>query len=232
MENGSGILDLINKRYDINTNKKELTIQELLDNKDKIEEMYNRNKYNMEFLQKEIQELDDEIADSEKEISVLEQTNLLLTKIVGERTGMLKEQIEGIVNDGLSSIFGDVSIKIESSIKRNKTEYSIKIIQGDVEGGLENFGGGVTAVIAFTLRVLMIVICKRDRILFLDESLGFVSEQYQEKLSEFIKKLCDNLGFIVILISHQPKMSLHADIVYEAYKSKDNSTKFKRMDDE
>ena len=163
----------------------------------------------------------------QEEIKVLESVSRILTEVVGERTNTLKDKIVSMVNEALNSIFNDnIRINITSSIKRNKTEYHIDIIHNGTTGTQESFGGGVLAVIAFILRVVLIIITNKDRVLFLDESLTFVSEQYQPALSRFIKKICDNLNFTIILISHQPKLSVHADNVYEAY-SHNNSTNFK-----
>lgn len=183
------------------------------------------SKNKVELLEKELKDKETLSQNKEDNIRDIEEASRVLTTVVGERTNTLKSKIEGIVNDGLNSIFSEdnVRIQITSSIKRNKTEYSIKILQDGLEGSVESFGGGVLAVIAFTLRVVMIVITGRDRNLFLDESLTYVSEQYQNRLSEFISKICKTLKFNIILISHQPKLSSSATRVYEAYRDNDNT---------
>ena len=193
---------------------------------------YDRVQAKKEVLNGMVDEKSKRLAELEYEAKLARDCSMILTKIVGERTETLKSKIEGIVNEGLKAVFDDdIHIKILSAVKRNKTEYHIDIVHNGIVGTQESFGGGVLAIISLCLRVIAIIICGRDRILFLDESLAFVSEAYQPKLSFFISKLCKNLEFNIVLISHQPKMSMYADKIYEAYQGK-QGTEFKKIEPE
>ena len=185
---------------------------------------YSKASIQKELLEKDINKKLELIENDKKEAKLARDCSSILTELVREQSNLKIGEIENIVNEGLLAVFSeDIKIKITSAIKRDKTEYHIDIIQNGVHGTQESFGGGVLAVISLCLRVVMIIYCKRDRILFLDESLGFVSEVYQPSLSNFISQLCKRLGFNITLISHQPKMTAYADRIYEAYKSKDGT---------
>lgn len=92
--------------------------------------------------------------------------------------------------------------------------YSLSIKQGEVEGTLESFGGGVLSLVSFIMLVSTIVLKEKRRFIVLDESLNAVSFVYQEPLSNFMRQLCDDFGFDILLISHQPELDTHASSQY------------------
>jgi hypothetical protein len=185
---------------------------------------YDKAVTQVELIQKDIDKKRELIEGDKRDAKLARDCSTILTELVREQSNIKIGEIENIVNEGLKVVFSDnIEIKIISSILNNKTTYHIDITQNGVHGTQESFGGGVLAVISLCLRVVMIIYCKRDRILFLDESLGFVSEVYQPNLSNFISQLCKRLGFNITLISHQPKMVAYADRIYEAYKGKDGT---------
>lgn len=185
---------------------------------------YDKAVTQVELIQKDIDKKRELIEGDKRDAKLARDCSTILTELVREQSNIKIGEIENIVNEGLKVVFSDnIEIKIISSILNNKTTYHIDITQNGVHGTQESFGGGVLAVISLCLRVVMIIYCKRDRILFLDESLGFVSEIYQPSLSNFISQLCKRLGFDITLISHQPRMTAYADRIYEAYKGKDGT---------
>lgn len=185
---------------------------------------YDKAVTQVELIQKDIDKKRELIEGDKRDAKLARDCSTILTELVREQSNIKIGEIENIVNEGLKVVFSDnIEIKIISSILNNKTTYHIDITQNGVHGTQESFGGGVLAVISLCLRVVMLIYCKRDRILFLDESLGFVSEIYQPSLSNFISQLCKRLGFDITLISHQPRMTAYADRIYEAYKGKDGT---------
>ena len=167
------------------------------------------------------------------DLDLMDLVNQYFTNQIKERIQTAQHQIEDIINQGLSFIYRDDSIKVTVSteVKANKLNFIInvsdpKITSSNLE---ETFGGGVLATIAFLLKVITNVLHKNENFMIFDESLTFVSKHYQENLSSFIKKLCNDLNLTLILISHQPLLHSQADIVYEAYKD-NNETKFNRVD--
>lgn len=125
-------------------------------------------------------------------------------------------QIESLVNDALDIIFHDQSIRfsVNSSEKRGTAAYTWTLTKDGIEGNINSFGGGVVAIPALVLKALSLVLSKRYPLLVLDESLSFVSAEYVPNVSDFLKQLSKQLGITVVLVTHQPKFSEAADLVY------------------
>jgi len=165
-----------------------------------------------------------------KELIILEQANNFFSDQVNKKVSKIKGKIETLVNSGLSAIFEDsLKLVIESSVKYSKTTFKLQIENNGVLGMEETHGGGVLSVVAFILRIVITLLTDKRKFLVFDESLSMVSIGYQDRLSQFIRKLCDDLGFTVLLISHQPALSEYASIKYEVRKA-GNQTKLKRIE--
>ena len=169
-----------------------------------------------------------------EDIEVLNEVNKFFTDGIDSKIRKVKHQIEDIINQGLTYIYKDDSIKVnvDTVFKNNKTQFTIAIKDSKVEStNLEDsFGGGVLATVAFLFKVVVNILSKNEKFMVFDESLTFVSKHYQENLSSFIKKLCQDLDMTIVLVSHQPLLHSQADIVYEAQKE-GNATNFKIMDE-
>jgi len=165
-----------------------------------------------------------------KELIILEQVNSFFSTQVNQKVSKIKGKIETLVNSGLSMIFEDsLKLVISSSVKYSKTTFSLKIENNGVLGMEETHGGGVLSVVAFILRIVITLLTDKRKFLVFDESLSMVSIGYQDKLSQFIRKLCDDLDFTVVLISHQPALSEYATLKYEVSKA-GNHTKIKEIE--
>lgn len=164
-----------------------------------------------------IDRLTSEIKELQSESDLLEEVNKFFATQIDEKISNTKYQIEALVNQGLQYIFGEsIKIRIDSAFKNNKTMFSLKIVKDNVnEGVAESFGGGVLAVVACLLKISSILITKKERLLVMDESLTYVSIEFQEKLSQFLSKICEQMNFEIILITHQPKMASYANNIYK-----------------
>lgn len=176
----------------------------------------NKKEALLEVLENDTEKLKQELAQSNTETHILEQVNVFLASQIQEKVGETKYKLESLVNQGLDYVFDSgVKIQIESAFKNNKTVFTLNIVKDGLNDGRANsFGGGVLAVVAVLLRVSAILITGTQRFIFLDESTNFVSAQYQPKLSHFLKQVCKQLDFTIILISHQEAINKAADIVY------------------
>ena len=161
--------------------------------------------------------LENKINTNDAEIITLDKVNEFFQQVIDFKTSSTREFIKNLVNDGLSFIFNnDLQIDIVSSIKMNKVVYSIQIINtadGSI-GTKESYGGGVLAVISFLLKLTMHFLSNQYKLMVLDETLAFVSEDYQENLSMFLKQISEKFGYDILLISHQPKLNTHANKIY------------------
>jgi len=163
--------------------------------------------------------LEDEIKKIEHQMSVLEQASEAIKTILQALIHEDKESIRAIITEGLQAIFEDqdLSLKIDSSIKRGKVNIDflltdgMKGIEGDV---LDSFGGGVANIVSLLFRFIASMKLKLYPFLALDESLGNVSEEYIDNAGSFLKSLCKKTQFDVLLVTHQPKFLSFADTAY------------------
>ena len=137
-------------------------------------------------------------------ISDLDKTIDYLAKLLEYKSRDSIQFMIDLVNDGLKSIFFDqnLSIRFDSSIKNNKLQYKLIILNDGVEGSNESFGGGVLAVISMIFRFAIAHQMKLAKLLVFDESLSFVSAQYRDNVSEFLNAIAKRFGYAIILISH------------------------------
>ena len=137
---------------------------------------------------------------------------------------MSKEHIKSIVDIAtyaLQTIFTDKDYQLELEIRelRNKNTCELYLIDSTdkdnvVKASIKDIGGGVQTVISFILRIFYIMYYNLNRILFLDEALSAVSQEYIEPLMKFIKTLSEQRGFIFLAVSHDNRFFEYADHTY------------------
>ena len=131
-------------------------------------------------------------------------------------------KVESLITNGLCVIFQTpLQFKIRTVTKRGNLQYEMYLVEDGKECSIvDSFGGGVVAVVSILLRIITILIVrpKMERVLFLDESLANLSRQYVPQAADFLKKLGGELGFKILMITHDPLFVEHADNVYEVTK--------------
>jgi len=156
------------------------------------------------------------------EILTLEKVNQFFQEFILSQTHETKLFIESVINSGMAFVFGEdvYEMKIEEKAVGTKIERYINIINkiDDIEGQQESHGGGVLAVMSFLLKFVMSYKSNKFPMMVLDETFSFVSVQYQERLSEFLKSLCEKFNYSFVLVSHQDKLNVNSDVIYEINK--------------
>lgn len=158
-----------------------------------------------------------EIAELNSKLLQLDDVNIYFQKNIAYLTEGTRGFIETVVNKGLTFIFGEgVSVEIVDKVQSNKTLYSLRVIDNKTgaDGLTDSHGGGVMAVVSFLFRFLVSVKTGLAPVLILDESFTFVSREYHERLSEFLRMLADEYKYDILLVSHQPALKEHANKVY------------------
>jgi len=136
-----------------------------------------------------------------------------------------REKIIQMITLGCQDIFEkNYELKIltndelgESSLKEIK--YNIILYKNGIEIAkneklLESNGGGVLSVISVLIKIIINIIYSKEKFFIFDESMSQVSKKYQEKLSLFIKKLCEKQDLTIVLITHVDDFAIHADYIY------------------
>jgi hypothetical protein len=131
--------------------------------------------------------------------------------------------VEGVVTEGLSTIFHDLGLGFEAelSTKYNKVSVDFLFRQGAADDPLairgkplDSFGGGPSAVADLILRMLAVLRLKKKPIMLLDETLASVSEEYVDATGHFLKQLSESMGLDVLLVTHKHTFLDHADKSY------------------
>ena len=144
----------------------------------------------------------------------------LIDKTIGVVSANGIGKIESTVTNGLHLVFSnpDYGLRVIKKETARGNNYYLEVYKGAVAGPvLSTFGGGVSNVIAFLLRVIMIKRFKLGKLLVVDENFNNVSPKYLPKVSELLKTLADDGGYTIFAISHQEALSDAADHFYTVY---------------
>lgn len=180
------------------------TFEALFKNKDYFEtEFYNYSKKVKKF---------------EDRIKFINDCRILYTEAVDY---LYKESI-GVLQDTLDTALQYIiydknySVKLEIGDARGTKTLDILLIDNDggFEVDLKNaVGNGVRTIISFVLKMYYLL-NENSKILFLDEKYSALSAQYVPLFFEFMKKMCDEKGIIIVMITHDPRFMDYADRTY------------------
>ena len=151
-----------------------------------------------------------------------EHAKQLLQKGAQETQKSLEYHISNIVSLALTAIF-DASYEFRAKfvIRRNATECDLLLVKdGEEMSPMDAVGGGVIDVISFSLRVAYWSMKPNRPVMILDEPFRFLSVDLQERASEMIKTISEELGIQIIMVSHLPNIIGSADKVFKVTQSK------------
>lgn len=163
------------------------------------------------------------IARNKAKLKDIEQSKALHVKALGVMDKAIQivsangiGKIESVVSDGLKLIFdADYKLIIERKEGVRGDSYKIVVEKDGFAGPpLETVGGGVVNVISFLLRVIMIQRFKLAKLVVLDESMNNVSNSNIGRVSQMLKTLCDDYGYCILAVTHQPALAAVADRVF------------------
>lgn len=150
-----------------------------------------------------------EQVNSEREL--IERSLLALKQVRPLLSGSSIRDCEELANSAIKSIFGfDYKVEYDLESNRfvlNKGDYSTDLSEAE--------GGGIITVISFVFLVYLIVKLNKRRLIFFDEAFTQISDAYFGKFIEFVNELCTDLGFDLLLVSHDQRIT--ADDVQHVY---------------
>jgi len=158
-----------------------------------------------------------------KEVDLLEKVEATLQAVSAKALNQSTDTIDKLVTAGLKAVFYDQKLEFKTVVDKYRGKTSMKFElyhNGKSAPLLESFGGGVLVLSGVLLRVVTIIVLKKKRFLMLDESLSHLSVQYHENASALLQKICRELGFSILMITHQEGFVRHATAHYEAKESK------------
>lgn len=177
----------------------------------------------MEFENKSIdKKIDDEskkVKISERELNIFRQALEIVENIANSRRSAIKEQIEAILSEAVSFIYGyEYSVELTYDTKNNRSSLIIELVRktkkGEIRREMDGFGGGVSDTISVPLRLMVLLSSKTNSpVCILDECYKHMDGERIELVAELLKSLTDKLGIQLIFCSHHETIREKADMV-------------------
>lgn len=137
--------------------------------------------------------------------------------IYQESIGALKNTI----NTALQYVFYDRTLEVDLILEDKRGNKTLDIVLNDLDKGIEGLdikedeGQGIAAVVSSILKTYLLL-NKNSKILLLDEKYSNISAEYVERFFTFIRQLCVDKEFIIVMVTHDDKHTPYADYVYQA----------------
>lgn len=165
------------------------------------------------------------LAEAEARVEANHDEAELLRTVLDRLQGMelvwqrkFQKSTETIVSEGLSHVFGEeLQLKIKPSTKADMSAVEFVLIKdGQEEDVMAGQGGGYIGIIAFLLRVLLIMASRPllRLVLILDEPFAHLSVEFRQPLAEMAAALIDRLGFQLLMVTQEPEYVDAADVAY------------------
>jgi len=172
-------------------------------------------------MQRDLTSREQEVKDLTHQLDILSKVGELFRALMDQLVLDHVRSIEGVITEGLRTIFTDQSLSFEAEISQryNKLAIDFYFRQDDqrveIKGHpLEAFGGGPASIASLILRVLALRRLKKWPLLALDETLGAVSDEYIDRTGLFLRQLAEKTGIEILLVTHKPAFLDHAVVGY------------------
>jgi ABC-type molybdenum transport system ATPase subunit/photorepair protein PhrA len=131
------------------------------------------------------------------------------------------DSISELATSGLHHVIDDqeLTFKIEQEPKYNRLAMSFIIEDGGVAGDpMESFGGGAVMVVSLVMRLAVMARMKMGNLLLLDESLSSLANKYVPACASFIRRLSEQTGVNILMVTHNEEFMGHAHTAYDGEK--------------
>ena len=165
-----------------------------------------------------------DLAENEKKhrqlaITATEALNFVEDSVKSIRTKTLRS-IESVANEALRVVYDeDLRLECGFNIKRDRSAVIIRYVKKLSDGSVlkrvpEGSGCGVSDIVAFALRMVLIKATGCEPILVADEPFKWLGRDQIPRATQLLKYLSDRLGIQIILTSHHPDLRDMADTSY------------------
>ena len=135
-----------------------------------------------------------------------------------------------LATSGLQHVIFDQSLtfKIKQEAKYNRLAMRCLLEEDGVEGDpLSSYGGGAAVLISLVLRIAVMSRMGMGNLLLLDESMISVAAAYTPHAASFMRRLSEQTGINILMVTHNPEYLSQAHVAYEG--RKDGSLKLRRL---
>lgn len=130
----------------------------------------------------------------------------------------LSIKLGAIITEGLTLVFPDDNLQfcIDFVERRNQIEADLYLMDADGNqyDPMTEVGGGITDFISLLLRITYVKLSTNKDFIFCDEPSKFISRDKIVEATEFLAKICKDLNFELLCITHIPEM---VDVASRAY---------------
>ena len=131
-----------------------------------------------------------------------------------ESIGALKETLNSALRYIVYDKNYNCNLILDDKRGAKTLELTLVDLDEDFEVDLKDGAGqGIRTIISFILKAYYLI-NKGSRVLFLDEKYRALSEHYVPRFFEFLKKMAEEKGMIVVLITHDTRFMDYADNIY------------------
>lgn len=194
---------------------------------EQVTKRFDFHKNDLEILQNRKIGIESDIEQLNEDQVLLKKSDAVLEEVIKSLNDSSISMVEDLVGRGLTAIFEQYfQFKIKISTKRGNLNYDMYLLEDGKECDIMNsYGGGIVDIISILMRIVTILVVTPPlkRILILDESLKHLSRDYIDNAAEFLRNLGKDLGFTIIMVSHDHTFMDHADKIIEVQKFDDYS---------
>ena len=145
------------------------------------------------------------------------------------------KELEAMLSYGVDAIFSGRGFSVEIEVDDRGKDKVARLWLAEAKEGADPVktllydgnGGGLAAVASLMLRAFLIVRFGRRRFIAADEPMSDLSKEYTGGFLSFLRLLVDELGFVVLMNTHDERFLPEADRVYRA-----SSGKYRLLDGE
>lgn len=170
-----------------------------------------------------IVDINERIKKIDVDISILRESIEVLKVLIKQLTSAGLEQYEQLINRALNEIFIGRRYEFKVDVQDRGDKKRVFLLLRKFDSGswgewrnIDNStGGSARAIIDLISRIFLIVIKRKQKFLFLDESLSQVSADYIGRVKDFLRLLAEDMEFDIVFITHDPRYIAGATKLYE-----------------
>ena len=172
-----------------------------------------KNTFLKDSLENKKEKIQQDIRNINDENKILLELKEFLLTVSANYRDQLCNLFTSLVTEALSSIFErDIKFQINLYSYRKEPAIDISVIENNLEvDPQKSCGGGLNDIISFVIKIIFIHLKKSSKIIILDEPLKFLSRDYIEQSSNFIRDISKRMNIQIILVSHKPDLEISCD---------------------
>jgi len=186
-----------------------------------IQSEYDISKKDLAEVISDIKRSEKEKEDSIKDIGTLQQVSEIIRGCITKLSEGHIAHLRELINSMLSMVFFDRAYSIDMVVGDTKAGKTLNLFLLDsadpddvVTTELSSNGGGLQSIIGFVLQVYFIIYFNQRSVLFLDEALSAVSDEYLPNLMEFIEGLVKKYEFTFVMVVHDTRFIDYGTRIY------------------